>query len=218
MLNGLLWIASQYALRGYCVTFARGLDELEMLRRLGGNLSRPWWWLPCGHIDELQGLEGYEEFESAEDLELFGPILQVGRDEDWAFAIEWSYPWESSRPEVLRAVSTGTVAVSVQRDSEAVAQFGYAEDGVLIARFDPLLLRARFSGDDPAWTLPLMEGKDPARIVPFLHQAGIFSRQEGYMEAMFALTEAMGVRLEEEAVAEKLLLTGEMIPLPEERV
>lgn len=41
MLEGLLWIAATYK-GGYCVTFARGLDEVEILGRFVGDPARAW--------------------------------------------------------------------------------------------------------------------------------------------------------------------------------
>lgn len=186
MLEGLSWLSSHR--EAYCVTFAQGLDETELLLRFGGDLSRARW-IPMNN------------WEVIEELQLLGEVIQVGQCNGWAFAYE-DNGFSGTRPEFLRSVSAGTVAVSVFRNVNAVARFCYVEDGITIANFDPI---------DPPF-----EDASP-RIRALLRRAGITRKrvekenEEDYfdfVEGMFALAEAAGVSLDQESLTEKPLLTS----------
>jgi hypothetical protein len=190
MLEGLSWIAATY--KGvYCVTFARGLEEQEMLGRFVGDPSRAWL------IPDL--VEDEELREELEALEEEGPIVQVGSCEGWSFALEGGASWEGTRPEVLWRVSQGTVAVSLYRNVNAVTRFSYAVNGVVVAWFDPL---CQYGSDN--WD------KD-AGLLPWFQQAGLDPRDHWFksgkqpLEVMSDLAETIGVRLDREAVAEEPL-------------
>ncbi len=186
MLEGLSWLRSHR--EAYCVTFAQGLDEAELLRRFGGDLS------------QARSIRS-DDWETVEELQLFGEVVQVGWCNGWAFAYE-DNGFRGTFPEVLRSVSARTVAVSVFRNVNAVTRFCYAEDGTIIADFDPI---------DPPF-----EDASP-RVQALLHQAGI-TRERGeeddeedsydFVEGMFALAEAAGVSLDRESLVEKPLLTS----------
>lgn len=213
MLDGLLWINEMVVSDdgSYCVTFARGLDEQEMLRRFGGDPSHalllPFQderlWKQFGPTVHRDGL--------SVALEYGPPCVQVGVCDGWAFAIE-SFSGESERSEVLRAVSVGTVVVSVSYVSaKAIATFSYAEDGVLVAQFDPLYLSSDPSDEDDPLEI-ILDGDDPLRLLPLIRQ--VDWEHENDVENMFALAEKIGVHLTREAVEETLLLSAEVIPLP----
>ena len=183
MLGGLFWLRDQG--RPYCITFARGLDETELLRRFGGKLS----WAHWAQVD------AYVET---------GDVLQVGRCEGWTFAYEYN-GYYGTFPEVLRTVSLGTVAITVYESINATLRFCSAEDGVMIADLDPL-------------DLPFEEASP--RVRALLDLAGVtperaWSKTYDPVEALFALAEASGVRLDQEMIAEKLLLTSRIVSLPE---
>jgi len=184
MLGGLLWLRDQ-GRRPYCITFARGLDETELLRRFGAKLSWAHW----------AQLDAYVET---------GDVLQVGRCEDWTFAYEYN-GYHGTLPEVLRTVSLGTVAITVYDSVYAAMRFCYAEDGVMIADLDPL--DPPFEEASP-WVRALLDlaGVTPERA---------WSKTYDPVEALFALAETSGVRLDQEMIAEKPLLTSRIVSLPE---
>lgn len=186
MLEGLSWLSKHS--EAYCVTFAQGLDETELLLRFGGDLSQARW-IPMNN------------WEAIEELQVLGEVIQIGQCNGWAFAHEYN-GFNGTRLEVLRSVSAQTVAVSVFRNVNAVTRFCYVEDGITIADFDPI---------DPPF-----EDESP-RIQALLRKAGITQErieednEEGYydfVEGMFALAEAAGVSLDQESLAEKPLLTS----------
>lgn len=204
MLEGLLWIAHQYNL-GYCVTFARGLDEADMLRCFGADPSRAYPIAFAARDPDQSSLREIDEYAqlSFEDL-LKRPILQVGRCRDWAFASECCFTAEGLRVEVLHAVSSGTEAVVVSYNAKAMTTFGYANDGIVQ------------TCSDLAW--PPLETRDAlGSLGAMLQEAGIHPHIEENLDCeatMFALASAIGVCLDREAVVERPLLTATMIPLP----
>ncbi len=121
-----------------------------MLRRLGGERSRPRT-LTVGEAGELSGSfhAGYPQ------------LVLVARAGGWAVAVE-DNGWEGSRPEVLRALSRGTRAVSVYRNVNALGYFSDAVDGELLVRFELLSPQRRW-GSQPDLLLPQMRavGLDP---------------------------------------------------------
>lgn len=183
MLEGLSWLRSHS--EACCVTFAQGLDEAELLRRFGGDLS------------QARSIRS-DDWETVEELQLFGEVVQVGWCNGWAFAYE-NNGFRGTLPEVLRSVSARTVAVSVFRNVNAVTRFCYAEDGTIVAHFDPI--------DPPFEDASL-------RVQALLHQAGItregIEEEDSYdfVEGMFTLAEAAGVSLDRESLVEKPLLTS----------
>jgi hypothetical protein len=194
MLGGLSHINQMFS--PFCVTFARGVDEPEMLRRFGGDPSSTWL-IPCGDLDAVQDLEVYEDLDIWQDLE--GTILQVGQCADWAFAIELMPDFQGIRPQVLCALSAGTLTVSVYRDVNALTIFSYAENGVLLEQFE---------ASNPI----------PELLQTVLRQARVDLNSEDWesIQIMSALLEALGIRLDEQALA-KPLLTGMVDPLSQVR-
>lgn len=180
MLEGLLWLRD--TCEAYSVTFAQGLNETELLRRFGGDLS----WAQLVQKDDWDGLE---------ELGLFGQIIQVGWCDGWAFVYE-NNGYTGTRPEVLHAVSAGTVAAAVFHNVNAVTRFCYAEDGTVSVNFDPIA--------------PPFEDASP-QTMTLLRQAGITPKSaEGgdFVGAMFALAEAAGVRFDRKAIEERPLLSS----------
>ena len=60
MLEGFSWLYTHR--EAYCVTFAQGLEEAELLRRFGGDLSQA-------------RLVRLDERETIEELEIFGEVI-----------------------------------------------------------------------------------------------------------------------------------------------
>ncbi|HEX6777734.1 MAG TPA: DUF6461 domain-containing protein [Ktedonobacterales bacterium] len=190
MLEGLEWALVREA---YCVIFVRGLDKAELLRRLGGDpsaarLARS---TDCDVLEELR--------------QQFDHVVQVGWCDGWAFAYEWN--GLPPAPEVLCALSAGTAAVSVYRNVNAVTNFCFAEDGTLVADFDPIHAR-----DQWFWA------QASPQVQALLYQAGITPKGSeeaedeedddyfDFVEAMHALAEAAGVLLDRTSIADAPLL------------
>ncbi|MFD0883269.1 histone-like nucleoid-structuring protein Lsr2 [Streptosporangium algeriense] len=127
----------------YTIVFVRGLDEHEVLRRLGA-------------AEEDVRLIEDGEYSSPE-----GPqIITVRRIEDWTVAIE-DCGRRGARQEVLGALSRdGGEAVAVHRHDYARHHVTYAVDGRLITDINP-----RFPVD--------RQGADPDRLNRHLRELGI---------------------------------------------
>jgi hypothetical protein len=159
------WLEDHWLREAFCITLVRGLDEREVLRRLGGEHSQPRL-LTVGEAGRLSG-----SFQAG-----YPQIVLVARTDGWAVAVE-DNGWEGSRPEVLRALSAGTQAVSVYRNVNALGYFSDAVDGEVLVRFellfpqrrwgsrpDLLLPQMRAVGLDPDWQEPLYGEVDPAAL------------------------------------------------------
>jgi hypothetical protein len=135
------WLA-----QAFCVSFVRGLDSVEMLRRMGAHPAavRP---LTLLAADGLQmSLDaGYPQVVLAAELG------------DWSVAIE-ANGFEGTRPEVLRVLSQGAEAVSVFCNINAVGRFNHVADGELLTGFEPLFPDRR-------------QGRDPDRLLPWMRES-----------------------------------------------
>jgi HEAT repeat protein len=182
MPEGLSWLQNYND--AYCLTFARGLDETEMLRRFGTDLS-------------LARLIREDDRKRLDELRWFGEVVQAGQSDGWAFVYEGN-GYTGTLEDILRSVSAGTVAVSVFRNVNGVTRFCYAEGGVILAHFEPF---------DPPFD-------DPSpQLQELLHRAGLTPEryeQEDYnaVEIMFALAQAAGIHLEQENLDGKPLLSS----------
>lgn len=128
----------------YTIVFARGLDEHEVLRRIGA-------------ADEDIRLITDEDYSQPEGPE----IITVRRIEDWAIAIE-DCGWRASHMEALCPLSRdGGEAVAVMRhDYAARHRLAYAVDGEYLTDIDP--------------TFPIeRRGTDPDRLNRYLRELGI---------------------------------------------
>jgi Family of unknown function (DUF6461) len=90
------WFTDHWLRQAFCFSLVRGLDQAEVLRRLGGERSQPRR-LTLGEAAELSGSfhAGYPKLVLA---------AKVG---GWAVAVE-DNGYQGSRPEVLRVPSRGT--------------------------------------------------------------------------------------------------------------
>jgi hypothetical protein len=144
------WFRDHWLREAFCITLVRGLDEVQVLRRLGGERSQPRT-LTAGEAGELSYSfhAGYPQ------------IVLAARAGGWAVAVE-DNGWEGSRPEVLRALSAGTQAVSVYRNVNALGYFSDAVDGEVLVQFELLFPQRRW-GSQPDLLLPQMRavGLDP---------------------------------------------------------
>jgi Family of unknown function (DUF6461) len=139
----------------FCFSLVGGLDEVEVLRRLGGERTQPRT-LTLGEAGQLSGSfhAGYPQ------------LILVAKAGGWSVAVE-DNGWEGTRPEVLRALSRGTRAVSVHSTVGALGHFNYAVDGEVLVSFE-LLFPHRRLGSQPDLLLPQMRavGLDPDRHEP----------------------------------------------------
>lgn len=108
----------------FCLTFVRGVDAAEVLRRMGGY---PDTFTELGpeEIFERQNsyLAGYPQIASAVELGGWTVVLEPN-----GFAGVGT---------LLTAVSQGTEAVAVLRHDYAHPRFAYAVDGTVLTAFDP---------------------------------------------------------------------------------
>lgn len=182
---GLRWLPEVFDL-GFCVTFARGVGPREMLARMGGVPARA---VP------MTRAEAETEMFTGQDG---GPVVRVGWHEGWGYAVE-SLGVHGSRPEVLRAVSAGTAAVSLLRTAESLLMFKFAENGSMVCSFDVDLPHLR-------------SGKDPDRLLPQMEQLGLapeVDRGVDTDQAMLALAEAaFGIALPRVQVEAGVLLAA----------
>jgi Family of unknown function (DUF6461) len=144
------WFKDHWLRQAFCLSLVRGLDQAEVLRRLGGERS------------QLRTLTLGEAAELSSSFQAGYPqIVLAARAGGWSVAVE-DNGFEGSRPEVLRALSGGTQAVSVYQNVNALGYFSYAVDGALLVSFEPLFPQRRW-GRQPDLLLPQMRavGLDP---------------------------------------------------------
>jgi len=144
------WFNDQWLRETFCITLVGGLDEAEVLRRFGGERSQP---RPLTVVEagELSGSfhAGYPQ------------LVLVATTDGWSVAVE-DNGFEGGRPEVLRALSGGTQAVSVL-DNDSEGHFSYAADGRVLVQFELLFPQRRWGSQPDLLLLPQMRavGLDP---------------------------------------------------------
>jgi Family of unknown function (DUF6461) len=186
------WFKDHWLRDAFCITLVRGLDEVEALRRLGGERSQPRP-LTVSEAGQLSGSlhAGYPQ------------LVLVAKADVWSVAVE-DNGFEGKRPEVLRALSSGTQAVSVFHNGSE-GYFSYAMDGGLLVQFELLFPQRRW-GSQPDLLLPQMRavGLDPDWQQP----------PHGELNtAALALAERVtGVRLDPRML-EDPLVGAEIVPL-----
>lgn len=111
----------------FCLTFAQGLDEAELLHRFGA--------LPETRPRLRKEAAGPNQRLNRGALL---PVVRVGTHDGWAFGSEEGlYGFEGTRDEVLRRVSRGTRAVSVSYGSEnGTTSVSLFDNGELVTRYD----------------------------------------------------------------------------------
>lgn len=126
------WADDDERLTAACLTAVTGIEVEEVVRRFGGDLTS----------------ERHATFDEA-----FNPypdaqyVLFDDRGETVLLAE--NNGWQGSRPEVAEAVSPGGALGSLYWSVNAGMAFLYAEDGVVVAWFDPLLIEQPWSGARP---------------------------------------------------------------------
>jgi hypothetical protein len=132
----------------FCLTFIKGVDETEALRRMGALPDT----IATRTLTDVEELHNFDD--GYPDVALVVPL------DGWAVLFE---PNGFSGSNLLAALSAGTEAVSVLRHDYASPAFGYALAGTLITQFDPMFPADRY-GAGPDRLVPQMldVGFDPA--------------------------------------------------------
>jgi hypothetical protein len=134
----------------FCLTFIRGVDDVEALRRMGALpdtvTTRTW-----SDVGDLHNFDaGYPEVALA---------LPLGA---WTVVFE---PSGFNGSHLTATLSRGTEAVSVLRHDYASPEFAYAVDGEMITQFDPTFPADRY-------------GADPDRLLTRMHNVGFTTTDE----------------------------------------
>jgi Family of unknown function (DUF6461) len=187
------WLNDHWLREAFCITLVRELDQVEVLRRVGAEHSRPRT-LTAAEAGELSG-----SFQAG-----YPQLVLVARADGWSVAVEGN-GWEGSRLEVLRALSGGTQAVSVYRNVEALGYFNYAVDGQVLVSFELLFPQRRW-GSQPDLLLPQMRAVD---LDPDRHQP---SYDDVVISALALAERVTGVHLDP-GMLEGRLVGGEIAPL-----
>jgi hypothetical protein len=115
----------------FCLTYLKGVDAAEALRRLGG------------HQDTVD--DGPARLAFAVELGGWSVVIEPGGTLGADHAL-------------LEAASLGSAAVSVLRHGAAAAHFGYVVDGTTITAFDPAYPALETTwGEDPQFLRRLMD-------------------------------------------------------------
>ena len=134
----------------FCLTFVKGVDTTEALRRMGGLFDT----VAVRALPEIGDQHtfdnGYPELASAVELDGWTVLLEPG-------GFEGSH--------LVEALSQGTEAVSVLRHDYASPTFEHAVDGTLVVRFDPTFPAYRY-------------GSDPDRLVPLMREVGFVTEDD----------------------------------------
>jgi hypothetical protein len=142
----------------FCLTFIKGVDEHEALRRMGA-LPDTVATRTAEDVGRLHDFDhGYPTVASA---------LPLGA---WTVVVE---PSGFEGAHLVEALSRGTEAVSVLRHDYASDSFGYAVDGRLVTGFDPTFPTSRY-------------GADPDRLLPRMREVGFTEGDEGRFEGPIA--------------------------------
>jgi hypothetical protein len=172
----------------WCLTFVRGIDEAEALRRAGAD------------EESIRPLT-YREFT---DDGLFPRTVLAGHLEDWVVLIERNSS-KTMEPDALSALSTGTEVVSVMRHDYASNLFVYATDGEEVTSFDPSKPAWRY-GSNPDLLLEAMRsvGFDPTHLpgdhIPQDESEGIGVDRPIVNGALMLAARITGVMLTQEAL------------------
>ncbi|NUO96885.1 MAG: hypothetical protein HOW71_35235 [Nonomuraea sp.] len=146
----------------YTVTFVRGLDERETLRRFG-----------VADVN-IHVVDGEEVIERLEENDGCCDLVLVTRAGDWTVAFEYS-GWEGTRPEALRELTRdGGEAVCVMRhDYAASHDFQYATDGRIRTAFRPQRPQERWGSHPDALNEDMRDlGLEPEPADEFQYLSG----------------------------------------------
>lgn len=144
----------------FCLTYLKGVDAAEALRRLGG----------CP--DTVRERTGAEVAEQRESYPAGFPELAVALElGDWSVVIEPD-GFLGADHALLEAASRGTTAVSVLRHDYASAHFGYVVDGTTVTAFDP-----GYPAEETTW------GTEPGMLRHLMDALGLRPPSDEYEQA-----------------------------------
>jgi hypothetical protein len=126
------WVDNDALLAAACLTGVVGVSAEEVVRRFGADLMT----------------ERSATFDDA--FNDMSTARLVFDDVHGGVLVAENNGWEGSRPEVVEAVSDGSRVASIYWNVNAVMRFTYAENGVVVACFDPLFVEQTWIGADPA--------------------------------------------------------------------
>jgi hypothetical protein len=134
----------------FCLTFVKGVDEAEALRRMGADPDTV---APRtgGQLPDLDG-------DARPDGASTAIALNLGR---WAVVIEPGGSAGAGHP-LLQTVSRGTDALSVSRQGQGSSHVGYASSGVTVVAFDP-----GYPAHEVTW------GSDPGLLRHLMRAVGL---------------------------------------------
>jgi hypothetical protein len=144
----------------YCVSFFRGLDPAEVVRRFGGGEE-------AGREMTFRELdEAVFEFVDETDGGDGGGYVGVVEAGGWSMAVElWG--WLATLQETAARLSQGCEMVAVSRHDYASDGFLHAVDGAVVTAYDPACPFER-------------HGSDPGRLDALMREVGIpLERPEG---------------------------------------
>jgi hypothetical protein len=176
--GGIGWLLEPYAVD--CVTFARGVEPVDLAARLG---ARP------GQEPRLSSAE--EAVDLLTDPDVDG-VARVGRAGDWAFGVEYGDAVGCTEAG-LRAVSRdGVEAVNfLMTPWSPPSMFAHYKDGTHLCSFG-------IGEETRRW------GREPDLLVPALEKVGVLPRrqaggdvdgQRGRRLGLMAIEEHFGLRL-----------------------
>ncbi|MFC4123206.1 DUF6461 domain-containing protein [Nonomuraea zeae] len=137
----------------YCVSFFRGLEPAEVLRRFG-PAGPPGQEMTFAELDE----KVFEFVQATDGGDGGGHVAAIPAGE-WCVAVElWG--WEATLGEVLSRLSKSSEVVTVGRHDYAEDDFSYAIDGTVVTSFRPIMPSDR-------------HGSDPNRLADLMREVGL---------------------------------------------
>jgi hypothetical protein len=181
------WFSGSPISEAYCMTFVRGLNPAEALRRIEGEPA-----------ERVTSLAAFSDF-ARENCPWSGRADQrfaIGATEldGWTLLVE-DNGFLGVTTDIIQPLSDGTRVVSHYRNVDAEDRFCWMEDGELRVRFEPLFPYHR-------------DGSDPDSLVDAMLHFGFDLRDDedrdfsNHTAATFALTEHLtGVKLTQDLLA-----------------
>jgi uncharacterized protein DUF6461 len=167
-----LWVREHGIHVASCITFVRGDNEDDALRRFGGDPATARW---------MTLTEVAEESYNNKYPYWYAPLLLVDTINDRVVIFE-DNGTQGIRHEALQAVSQGTEMVSVFWNVNALQRFIYAVDGKTITEFELLFPKSR-------------QGAEPDRLLDYMRDLPF--EMGNTVESAMALSERItGVRID----------------------
>jgi hypothetical protein len=133
----------------FCLTFVKGVDAAEALRRMGG-------------FSDTVAVRTLTEIGDSHTFDHGYPhVVAVVELDGWTVLFE---PGGYEGSHLVTALSQGTEVISVLRHDYASPSFEFAVDGTLVVRFDPTFPADR-------------HGSDPDRLVPLMREVGFMTEE-----------------------------------------